>query len=323
MKENINFLQNILLSDEESQNNDIHRFLVQAQNNPFQLGFQKNNLSYQYIKNLSLIDDIEQLYTIPNQEENNVEQYTIIPNITNNQKIDASFNKINKLQIINPTKSTTFISKKKGRKNKKTNEKGVHTKYFPDNRRELYWRLFMNYILILVNSLSFSDKIDSTNFIQQYGGNSIVDNEKFLKVKIYQYFSYNTFFKNDKIHRKTGTKNLEVIKKMVFEEKNQTYIAIMKSTIEEMFEIFKNNEKYINKNGKIYYLENFKTIDDAYIEIQNDLEKDNVLSVDQIQDELNRIANLVDYIKIKGKEIKRKIKSNRTLNYITIDELED
>ena len=323
MDEHRNFFQNYFLSDEESQINSNQAYLEDAKNNLFQLDFQEYLCpSPLFSQNLSLID-IEKVYEIQNLEENEAEQNTIIPNINNNQKIDMPFNEINKLQTISPTKTTTFLTKKKGRKSIKSNEKGIHTKYSPDNRREYYWRLFMNFILVLANSISYPDKMEPTNFIKQYGGNSIVDNEKFLKVKIYQYFSYNTVFNDDKNHRKTGNNNLKVIKKMVFEKKNETYIFIMKSTIEEMFEIFKKNEKYIIKNDKKYYIPGFKTIDDACIEIQNDLENDNVLSAEQIQVELNRVATLVDYIKIKGKEIKRKIKSTRIIDYIKIPELED
>ena len=323
MDEPVNDVGKFLLSDEESKSNNTLQFQEESHNNLFQYGYQKYYYQhFQDNQNISLIDE-EQLYESPNPEEKYAELNTIIPNIIDNQRSDASFNEINKIQIIGHTKSTTFITKKRGRKNVKSNEKGVHTKYFPDNRRESYWRLFMSYILMLANSFSCPYKMDSPNFIQQYGGNSIVENEKFLKVKIYQYFSYNTFFNDGKNHRKIGDRNLEIIKKMVFEQKNQTYIAIMKSTIEELFEIFKNNKKYITKNGRIYDLPNFKTIDDAFIEIQNNLEKDNILSADQIQDELNRVITLVHYIKIKGKEIKRKINASNKINYIKITELED
>ena len=323
----INNFGNYSFQDEESQNNGIKKDQEDIQNNIFQFDFVKYSYPLtpynQYPnQNLSLIDG-EKLDFSPYPEENDVDQNTIIPNITKNQKTDAAFNGMKKIQIIAHTKTTTFITKKKGRKNIKSNEKGEHTKYFPDNRRESYWRLFMNYILMLANSFSSPYNMKPTNFIQQYGGNSIADNEKFLKVKIYQYFSYNTSFNDEKIHRKIGDRNLEIIKKMISKNKNPTYIAIMKSSIEEMFEIFKNNKKYIIKDGKLYYLSDFKTIDDAYIEIQNNLKKDNVLSDEEIKDELYRLETLVDYIKIKGKEIKRKIESTKEIDYITINELED
>ena len=239
MDESVNEFGKYFLSDKKIKSNDILQVQEENQNNLFQYGYQKYYYPlFQYNQNISLIDE-EQLDESPNPEEKYAEQNTIIPYIINNQRNETPSNEINQIQIIGHTKSTTFITKKRGRKNVKSNEKGVHTKYFPDNRRESYWRLFMSYILLLANSFSSPYKIDSTNFIQQYGGNSIVENEKFLKVKIYQYFSYNTFFNDGKNHRKRGDRNLEIIKKMVFEQKNQTYIAIMKSTIEEMFEIFK------------------------------------------------------------------------------------
>ena len=125
----------------------------------------------------------------------------------------------------------------------------------------------MNSILMLVNSYSSPDVMDKPNCFQQYGGNFITKNERFLKLKIYQYFSYNTFQNDNKRHLKNGTSNIKIIKKMVFEEENKVYIAIMKSTIEEMFERFKNNEKFVIKDNKVYYLPDFKTIDDAFKEI--------------------------------------------------------
>lgn len=327
MEELSNNFGNNSIQDEESQNNAPKKVQEDMQNNIFLFDFQKyfyplTQYNQEYEQNSSLIFG-EQLNLNPYPEENDVDQNTIIPNITKNQKTDAAFNEMKKIQIIAHTKTTTFITKKKGRKNIKSNEKGEHTKYSPDNRRESYWRLFMNYILMLANSFSFPNNMKPTNFIQQYGGNSIADNEKFLKVKIYQYFSYNTSFNDDKIHRKIGDRNLEIIKKMVFKKKNPTYIAIMKSSIEEMFEIFKNNKKYIIKDCKLYYLSDFKTIDDAYVEIENNLKKDNVLSDEQIKDELYRLETLVDYIKKNGKEIKRKIESTKEIDYITINELED
>ena len=72
-----------------------------------------------------------------------------------------------------------------------------------------------------------------------------------------------------------------------------------------------------------YYLPDFKTIDDAFIEIQNNLEEENILSTEEIQDELNRFENLVEFVKIEGQKIKRKEKCTRQLNYIIIPELED
>ena len=67
----------------------------------------------------------------------------------------------------------------------------------------------------------------------------------------------------------------------------------MSSTIEEMYERFIKNEDFIEKNGKIYRLPNFKTINHFI----KDLYKNKVLSDEEIQDEIYSIKNMVDYIK--------------------------
>ena len=216
-----------------------------------------------------------------------------------------------------------FNTKKRGRKKKDNIKKTRHTKYADDNQRKKNWGLFMNYILDLINSYFESkNTIQKTNFIQQYGSNCINKNEKFLKVKIYQYFSYNTYFKDDKNHKKIGDKNLEIIKNMCLEKKNKDFIAIMQSTIEEMFEIFKNNKKYLSKNGKIIDLPNFKTLDDAKKEIKEDLENDNTLSSEKKQELTDKIETLVDEIKIKEKD-KRKEKIPRKINYEDIPNIDN
>lgn len=326
MKEYLENFEGPLESEEENQNNNIQSIQEDIQNNNFQTDFQNYYLqSGEYGLNFSIYEEqnfIDLNTKNPNVDEDIVVQQTIISNHNNNHRQRSLYNPINN-NIINPNTINTFNTTKKGRKTKNSTEKGTHTTYSPDNRRALYWTLFMNYILMLVNSYSSPDEMDSPNFIQQYGSNCITKNERFLELKIYQYFSYNTFYNDNKRHKNIGTNNLKIIKKMVFEKRNEAYIAIMKTTIKDMFEKFKNNEKYIIKNNKLYYLPDFKTIDDAFIEIQNNLEEENILSTEEIQDELNRFENLVEFVKIEGQKIKRKEKCTRQLNYIIIPELED
>ena len=94
-------------------------------------------------------------------------------------------------------------------------------------------------------------------------------NKRFLNLKIYQYFTHNIIYNDDKRHLKIGISHFEIIKKMI-KEKNEAYITIMKSTTEEMLGSFKNNEKYIIKIEKLI---DFKNLDDAFIEIQNSLDE--------------------------------------------------
>ena len=272
MNEHLEYFGEPYVLEEEININNIQPVQEYIKNNYFQADFR--NYYFQtdeYGQNFSSINDEQSFFYFNSQNQNpdedTVVEQPIISNHNNNQRIGDLFNQINNNNnIINPNTTKTFNTTKKGRKRKDNTEKGLHTTYSPDNRRALYWTLFMKYILMLANSYSSPDEMVSPNFFQQYGGNCIAKNERFLNLKIYRYFTYDTFFNDDKRHLKIGTSNFKIIKKMV-KEKNEAYIAIMKSTIEEMFGSFKNNEKYIIRKGKAYYLPDFKTLDDAFIEI--------------------------------------------------------
>lgn len=253
--------------------------------------------------------------------------YTFIAN-DNKKILEAPLNKIDPINTIKPISTTQFISKKKGRKKKGCTQKGIHTKYSPDIRRNSYWAKFLEIILNLSNYYipEKIGKLKKTNFIQQFGSNCIAKSKNFLEVKIYQYFCYDTIFHDTKYHKPNGNRNYEIIIKMVNELNDPAFNAIMSSTIEEMFTIFKNNEKQITKKGQIIELSNFKTINGALIDLQKNLEEENELSAENIQDELTRFINLVFYIKEEGKEGKkkeRKEKKKKKINYIIIPELED
>ena len=201
---------------------------------------------------------------------------------------------------------TTYTTKKKGRRKNGSIEKGGHTKGAEDNQTRKCWRDFMDAILNLVNYYSTPDKISPTNFIQQFGS-CINKNTEFLGLTIKEYFTYNTKFDDDKNHKEIGNKNSKIINKM---KNNQIYMAIMNSTIEDMFSKFIKNEKIIIIKGKKYSLSNFKTIDDNIKEKRKVLLKKKELTVDTIDKELNtykhKFMNLVDYIKNEGPKIKRK-----------------
>ena len=128
------------------------------------------------------------------------------------------------------------------------------------------------------------------------------------KVKIYQYFCYNTIFHNTKYHNPIGNSNYEIIIQMVNELNDPVFNAIISSTIEEMLTIFKNNEKHITKKAKKLEIANFKTINEALIYLQTYLEEENVLFAEKIQDELTRFKNLDIFIKNEGKKKGKKRK---------------
>ena len=242
----------------------------------------------------------------------------------NKQKISDEINKSNYT-----SNTATFTKKKRGRRNKNSTETDGHTGDSKDNQIKKYWIIFLNSILNLINSIPNNSKykLSPTNFAQQFGP-SIVENEEFIKLKIYKYFTYNTVFKDDnkKKHEEIGTKNAEIIKKIILDEKNDVYIGLMKSCIETMYEKYINNEKYITINGRIKKdITNFKTIDDIIKEKKEVLkEKKNKDEIEKkLEDFKSDASTLVEYIITKGQEIKRKTDNTKVKKYIIIKELED
>ena len=138
----------------------------------------------------------------------------------------------------------------------------------------------MEIILNLFNYYSTPDKISHTNFIQQFW-TCINKNTEFL---IEEYFTYNTKFDDDKNHKEIWNENSKIINKM---KNNQIYMAIMHSTIEEMFNKFTKNEKIFIIKGKKYSLFNFKTIDNNIKEKIKELQEKRELILDKIYKELN------------------------------------
>ena len=221
--------------------------------------------------------------------------------------------------------TTAYTGKKRGRKGKNDTEKGDHTKDDKDDIEEKDWRFIMNTARETINSINKYKDIKKTNFIQQFG--CYKQQIDFLKLRLYQYFCYNTIFEDQENHREIGigTKNMEIIRKMVFEEKDELFIAVMKLTIEEFFEKFIKNDKTMKINGVTNILKNFKTLDDAIKTKEKELIEEN-LSQKEIDayliDYKNRLFNLVNFIYTDGQKIKRK--SNYVgMNPIIIQELEE
>lgn len=260
--------------------NYIQSIVEDSQNNIFQIAPSPEIQISSLVKESDFLNSIE---PIALNNENLVGQQAGNPNQINDQRLVVTSNQINNMNIINSSFSNLAFTRRIRRRG---------TKYFSAISRGLFFRKIMNNIRKSSYYIS-GYKLQSPNFDQQFGGNSNAKNKRFLKLKIYQYFSYDTFYKNSKNDRKTGSNNLKIIKKIVFEKKNQAYIALMSSTIEEMYERFIKNEDFIEKNGKIYRLPNFKTINHFI----KDLYKNKVLSDEEIQDEIYSIKNMVDYIK--------------------------
>lgn len=274
----------------------------------------------------------------PNPEE--VINKIYIKNLFSNNKRERNHNK-NKQKISNEinksnytSNTATFTKKKRGRRNKNSTETDGHTGDSKDNQIKKYWIIFLNSILNLINSIPNNSKykLSPTNFAQQFGP-SIIENEKFIKLKIYKYFTYNTVYKDDdkKKHEEIGTKNAEIIKKIILDEKNEVYIGLMKSSIETMYEKYINNKKFITINGGLEKkIPNFKTIDDKVEEKRKEKEKDLLKEKknnDEIEKELKdfkkNASSLIYHITEIGPTIKRKTDSNKVKEYIIIEELED
>jgi hypothetical protein len=303
----------------------------------FSLQVKEEHLKYE---NKSINEENKDLDNCPKTESGQNKPKTIeanpeevinkiyIKNLFSNNKRERNHNK-NKQKIsdeINKSNYTsntaTFTKKKRGRRNKNSTETDGHTGDSKDNQIKKYWIIFLNSILNLINSIPNNSKykLSPTNFAQQFGP-SIVENEEFIKLKIYKYFTYNTVFKDDDIkkHEEIGTKNAEIIKKIILDEKNDVYIGLMKSSIETMY------QKYITINGRIKKdITNFKTIDDIVKEKEKVLkEKKNKDEIEkELEDFKNNASTLVEYIITKGQEIKRKTDNTKVKKYITIDELE-
>ena len=173
------------------------------------------------------------------------------------------------------------IGKKRGRrgKNSPEDETRAHTSNSDDNKRIKNWRLFLKKIIKCVNALCQKEKVENlehTNFIQQFGSSSVQNND-FVRQKIYKYFTFTKYKKKENHRRKSrnySQKNETIIRKMVLEKKNNIFIALMKSTIRDIYLKCINDEKYIDINGTNTELTNFDTISDILEEKRAEFEKE-------------------------------------------------
>ena len=320
--DNIYFSSQINQSNEEDLPNKLE-FWQKEEDNCHKTEFEEGNNIYENNedKNTNISEEKKNPSTVDNLISN--KNHSSTKNKKNKKKNNKK-NINNRKKSINCS-NRTLINKKRGRRNKNSTETGGHTAKDKDNQIRKMWRIFLNCILDLVNSLSkpYGLAIKPTNFAQQFGP-SIIENEDFIKLQFYQFYTYNTIFKNNEKnekHQDIGKQNEKVIQKMIFKEKHQTYIAIMKSRIEKMYKKFIINNKSITLNGKTIQLLNFKTIDDIIKEHRKKLNGKSVEIEKDLQDFRNNAISLVDQIKIKGKEIKRKKEKIKIKKYLIIPEL--
>ena len=277
--------------------------------NPFQADeLTKRNEAYKVNKYPTII---------ANENDDIIQDSSYYQNITKNKEKIVS-NKLSK-NIKGNTK-TTKSGKTLGRKTKGSTENGNHTSDSDDNKRIKHWRTFLKKIKKCVNALCKKENVGelkATNFINQFG-TSLVQNSAFIKLKIYRYF---TFIKNEGNCGEIGKKNEAIIREMVIEKKNAIFIALMKSSIEDMYSKFITNENFIIVNGKEVKLTQFDTIDDVIKEQKAEYERDNCEDIkERLISFKGESTTLIDFIEnVK----KRKKENDAQLHYIIIPELEN
>ena len=196
---------------------------------------------------------------------------------------------------------SSYIGKKRGRKTNNSTEIGSHTSDSDDNKRRKHWRTFLKKIIKCVNELcKKAGELKATNFIDQFGSSS-VQNSDFTKLKIYKYF---IFIKNKKKKGKKerkggeiGQKNKEIIIKMVNEENNDVFKALMKNTIKDMYLKYVKNEKFINIKGTEKKLTQFDTINDVIEEKKAEYKRKNYEDIEErIKSLKEESTSLIDFI---------------------------
>ena len=198
-----------------------------------------------------------------------------------------------------------------------------------DNLIDKCWRAFFTTIISLCNILcgKYNLTLKKTNFKQIFGC-SFEQNKAFLQLKLYKYFTYNTAFKDNKSHEKTGTYNEKIIKKMI--QKDKAFKAIMKCQIKYLFKKYKNNDQNITIDNVEYNFPDFKTLEGVIKEKRNQIEKNpNNLNADEIKEEEKKLKNfekktnsLISHILVDGQQKQRKKEINK-IEFIIIEELEN
>ena len=227
------------------------------------------------------------------------------------------------------TKEKKLITENGELNTKSTKDKKSELKEREDNLIDKCWRAFFTSIISLCNTLcrKYNLTLKKTNFKQIFGC-SFEQNKAFLQLKLYEYFTYNTTYKDNKNHEETGTYNANIIRTMI--QKEKAFKAIMKCKIKYLFKKYKNNDKNITIDNDEYNFPDFKTLEDVIKEKRNQLEKNlNNLSTDEIKEEEKKLENfekktnsLINHILVEGKQKQRKKEINK-IKFIIIEELED
>ena len=204
---------------------------------------------------------------------------------------DKNIDYINE-NTITQTKNTS--NKSLGRKKLMFTGTGVHGADSKDNQRDKAIRNLIDFIRNKCNlQCKKYGELQETNLIQQFGSNNS-QKLNFVKTKFYKIFCYNTIYEDNKKHRDKASKNEAIIRKMI-EEKNELFIALMKSSLNDYEKIVELISAHFNLEENDEMLDDFK----------------------------NKAQNLITYLELEGKKNKRKNIIEKTINYIIIKELEE
>ena len=206
-------------------------------------------------------------------------------------------------------------------------EKATHNSNSKDNLIDTGWRDFLNSTIETCNHYG-NLKLKNTNFKKQFGS-SIIQNQKFINIKFYQYLTYNPPI-NDKYksHKFFGTHNEKIIKKVILDNNNnKELICLLSSKIQDIFNIYisKKNEKIIIDGIEFSYFKRLIDVINEKNEEIKDLSSElKEKKIKEIKDYEKQARDLINYIKGVGNDKKRKLEFNNkdTIKYLIIKELE-
>ena len=191
------------------------------------------------------------------------------------------------------TKETsTFI----GRKTKDLSGTGTHGSEAKDNQRDKKIRSSVSYLREIASNECTKCNVETFEMptIKKQYGSSFVQNMSFFDTKFYKILCFQNEFKDDgKIHKDKSLINKNIIMKMLEKEKNELFIYLMKAKLSDYEEIGEKIKKYLSLDEKDAKLNAFKY----------------------------NIEALINEIKTKMIDVRKK--EIKTVNYITIKELED
>ena len=163
----------------------------------------------------------------------------------------------------------TTIVKKKGRKKKRSNERGEHDKYTTDHILHKIKTRLIKYLMSFINDVflsnGYKDKILQIN-AERANNNTIEYNKKLLKMTLKDLFSVPISVKNGKIYYANQNYNKEVLDK-IYKEENPFVNSVLDSTFFECIKHFRGSEfKYALLGLEDYYNIIIEELEEKYEE---------------------------------------------------------